>query len=93
MKPVVESTTRRHDVGELYEPTTEEMLDLIRKVARGVAPKFVEAWRQRIETEKQAELVMGIIREAGLRGRRLKNAAAWMNACYLNAMNNRKATP
>jgi hypothetical protein len=92
-KSLSECATPSHDVGELVRWTTDQMLTLLRKVAKSIDQEHIAAWRQRIEHEKQAALVMAIIREAGLRCRRLRNPAGWMNRCYLSAMNNRKATP
>ena len=74
-----------HEVGELGRRTTAEMMAEIRALAPGLAPEFLEQWQARIERE-DAAVVNACIRQAKLQRRNIRNMAAWLNRCYLNAV-------
>ena len=74
-----------HDVGELELRTTEEMMADIHQLNPTISADHSGQWRERIERE-DATLVNGIIRQARLQRRQIKNIGGWMNACYLKGI-------
>ena len=65
--------------------TTESMLADIRRLNPAISDDHFGQWRERIERE-DAALVNGIIRQAFLQRRQIKNIGGWMNACYLKGI-------
>lgn len=74
-----------HDVGEVGFRTTDQIMADILKLAPKLSGEFIKHWRERIERE-DAALVNACVRQGFLQRRQIRNMAAWLNKCYLNAI-------
>ena len=78
-------TATGHEVGELSQRTTQEMMADIVRLIPSISLENAQHWRLRIDRE-DAALVNSVIRQAQLQRRSIRNMGGWMNANYLKVV-------